>query len=81
MAHFKSLTCVTLGQKWMPKLDIYSANALGPLLLPAVSGGHISLGVNTPSSRGNVYFAKGQTDRILMPYTRLYGALKEGIAE
>jgi hypothetical protein len=81
MAHFKSLTCVTRGQKWMPKLDIYSANALGPLLLPAVSGGHISLGVNTPSSRGNVYFAKGQTDRILMPYTRLYGALKEGIAE
>jgi hypothetical protein len=38
----------------MPKLDIYSANALGPLLLPAASGGattvaagNISLGANT----------------------------------
>jgi hypothetical protein len=68
MAHIKSLTCVTLGQKWMPKLDIYSANALGPLLLPAVRGGHISLGVNTPSRSGNVYIANGQTDRILVPY-------------
>jgi hypothetical protein len=37
--HFQSLTCVTLGQEWMQKLDIFSANALGPLQLPAVSGG------------------------------------------
>jgi hypothetical protein len=50
----------------MPKLDIYSGNALGPL--PA---GNSSLCVNTPSSSGNVYFANGQTDRILVPYRPL----------
>jgi hypothetical protein len=27
-----------------------------------------SLGVNTPSTSRNVYFANGQTDRILVPY-------------
>jgi hypothetical protein len=32
--------------------------------------GDISLGVDTPSSSGNVYFANGQSDRILVPYER-----------
>jgi hypothetical protein len=35
---------------------------------PAFLVGKISLGVNTPSSSGNVYFANGQPDRILVPY-------------
>jgi hypothetical protein len=30
--------------------------------------GNSSLGVNTPSSSGNVYFANEQTDRIIVPY-------------
>jgi hypothetical protein len=30
--------------------------------------GNSSLGVNTPPSSGNVYFANGQTDRILVPF-------------
>jgi hypothetical protein len=51
----------------MPKLYIDSANALGPLLLPAFPAGNSYLGVNTPFSSVNVYFANGQTDRILVP--------------
>jgi hypothetical protein len=31
--------------------------------------GNSSIGVNTPSSGGKVYFANGQTDRILVPYS------------
>jgi hypothetical protein len=32
--------------------------------------GNSSLGVKMPSSSGYVYFANGQTDRIIVPYWR-----------
>jgi hypothetical protein len=35
---------------------------------PTFLAGIISLGVNMPSSSGNVYLANGQTDRMLVPY-------------
>jgi hypothetical protein len=55
----------------MPKLDIFSANALGSLLLPTfTSTGRCSLQENPPSSSKNVNFANEQTYRILMPYVR-----------
>jgi hypothetical protein len=58
----------------MPKLDSYSANDLGPLLLPAVSNS--SLGVKMSFSSGNVYITNGHTDRILVPYC--YSARRGG---
>jgi hypothetical protein len=52
-------------------LDIFRVNPQGSLLLLYVSGGQQqSIGENTPSSSGNVYVANGQTERILVPYTR-----------
>jgi hypothetical protein len=54
----------------MPKLDIFSANALGPLLLPAFSGGQVQFtSKSANSSKNDVNFANGQTDRILVPYS------------
>jgi hypothetical protein len=65
---FKSVkSVIMLGQKWTQKLDIFSANYIGSLLLTYFSGRQQrSLGVNRPSSGGNVYFANRQTDRILV---------------
>jgi hypothetical protein len=39
-----------------------------PYCCPPFLAGNSSLCVNTQSSRGNVYFANRQTDRILVPY-------------
>jgi hypothetical protein len=53
----------------MPKLDIFSGNALGPLLVPSFSGKEVKFCLaNPPSSSENVNFAIEQTDRILVPY-------------
>jgi hypothetical protein len=53
------------GQSWTFSVQIIKA----PCCCPTFLAGNSSLGVNTPSRSGNVYFATGQTDRILVPYT------------
>jgi hypothetical protein len=60
-----SLVSPLAGQKcWTFSVQIIMAPCYSPLFL----AGNSTLGVNTPSSSGTVYFANEQTERILVPY-------------
>jgi hypothetical protein len=50
LPNFKSVTSVTLGQKWVPKFDILCANAKGSVLYPSFPADKCRLLVNQPSS-------------------------------
>jgi hypothetical protein len=50
----------------MAKLEIFSAYDQASLLLPSFSGRQQQLSKNGPFSGGNVMFANGHTDRILL---------------
>jgi hypothetical protein len=66
---------ITIFQKchhW-PEIDAkdehFQCKLSAPFCCPPFFKGISSLGVNTSSSSGNVYFANGQTERIIVPYT------------